>query len=79
MDFKYDPEGTFRERSPGCGFELYPPPPAPPPPCDVGGESSRPASAVEGEGKEEEEEEGKGPSSWRRWAKGEGGFGLRVV
>eukprot|EP00903_Cladosiphon_okamuranus_P008527 g8187.t1 len=65
MDFKYDPEGAFRERSRGCGFEPYPPTPTTP-------DSSRRASAVDGEEEtkegegEEDEEDRKGPNSWRR-------------
>ncbi|CAM9326109.1 unnamed protein product, partial [Scytosiphon promiscuus] len=71
VDFKYDPEGTFRERSAGCGFELYPPPP-PPPLAQSSRLSSSSASSTtpmstsamaaagEGERKEEEEEGGGG-------------------
>ncbi|CAM9542781.1 unnamed protein product [Ectocarpus sp. 4 AP-2014] len=63
MDFKYDPEGVFRERSAGRGFEMYPTQ------RPRGGASSgsgsgslsssslRGPSRTKGEGKEEEEEE----------------------
>lgn len=76
VDFKYDPEVTFRERSAGCGFELYPPPSAQP--SDLSSPSSSSTTpmsmsamaAGEGERKEEEEEGGRGAGTITGWRKG---------
>ncbi|CAM9715128.1 unnamed protein product [Ectocarpus sp. 6 AP-2014] len=63
IDFKYDPEGVFRERSAGRGFEMYPTQ-RPRGGASSGSGSGSPSSSslrgpsrTKGEGKEEEEEE----------------------
>ncbi|CAN0432478.1 unnamed protein product, partial [Ectocarpus sp. 8 AP-2014] len=68
MDFKYDPEGVFRERSAGRGFEMYPTQrPRGGASSGSGSGSGSPSSSslrgplrTKGEGKEEEEEEEEG-------------------